>query len=225
MKQLITIITLSLLVGTFHGCNTRGSKSRKGPAIPIYALSDPTPATDTIVFSRVEKKTGSFLWLNEWNKIISNEIIRYKGLFIDSDSLYKRDLVRLCPTYFNASENQKVALWTLLIASIAKYESNFNPNTRFQEPPPLNVYSEGLLQLSYGDETRYKNVPLNSEKQNILNPEVNLKTGVAIFAKQLEKRKSIFTNKHFYWSVLTNKQNQIIEFFQVNADELNVCNK
>ena len=180
---------------------------------------------DTIVFSKVEKKTHSYPWKYAWNKFISNEIIRHKGVFLDNDSIYKQDLVRLCPSYYKASEKEKIALWTLLIASMAKYESNFNPNTRYQEPPPLNTYSEGLLQLSYGDETRYKDVPLDPEKQNILIPEVNLKTGVAIFAKQLEIRKSIFTNKHFYWSVLTNKQNEIIQFFQINAAELNICYK
>ena len=180
---------------------------------------------DTIVFSKVEKMIHSYPWKYAWNKFISKEIICHKGVFLDNDSIYKQDLERLCPSYYKASEKEKVALWTLLIASMAKYESNFNPNTRYQEPPPLNAYSEGLLQLSYGDETRYKDVPLDPEKQNILIPEVNLKTGVAIFAKQLEIRKSIFTKKHFYWSVLTNKQNEIIQFFQINAAELNICNK
>ncbi|EPR67297.1 hypothetical protein [Cyclobacterium qasimii] len=197
MRQLITIITLSLFVAAFFDFNSRDNENIKELTISISAPANLHPVIDTIVFSKVEKTTGSYPWKYEWNKFISSEIIRHKEVFIDNDSIYKQDLVRLCPSYYNASENEKVALWTLLIASMAKFESNFNPNTRYQEPAPLNVFSEGLLQLSYGDETRYEDVPLDPGKQNILIPEANLKTGVAIFAKQLEIRKSIFTNQHF----------------------------
>lgn len=110
------------------------------------------------------------------------------------------------------------------MASVAKLESNFDPNCRFREGASLDyVYSEGLLQLSYGDENRYKNVLLDTEKGNILDPEVNLRTGVIIFAKQLKTKKTIFTDKFFYWSVLTNKQNDIITFLKNNINELNIC--
>lgn len=222
MRILIFISALNLCGSVFHGCTPGDSGNGKEPAAPMSNLTGILPV-DTIVFSRVEKKSGRYQWMYEWNKFVSDEILRNKKVFLDSDSIYERDWERLCPGYSKASDKQKVALWTLLIASIAKYESNFDPSTRFKEPPPLNVYSEGLLQLSYGDETRYKNVPLDSEKQNIMIPEVNLRTGVIIFARQLERRRSIFTDRHFYWSVLTNKQNEIIDFFRVNVDELSVC--
>lgn len=224
--KIIAILILSIPI--VQCCINRDKPNQLAPAVTesdTLKIEEAAEICDTIVYSKVEKNSGKYLWNYSWNKYVSDEIMKQKDIFIGKDSIYKQDLDKLCPNYYNCSEKEKIALWTLLFASIAKYESNFNPNCRFHEPPPLNTYSEGLLQLSYGDETRYKNVPLDSQKQNILVPEVNLKTGVVIFAKQLEKRKSIFTNKHFYWSVLTNKQNDIIQFFQDNAAELNTCNK
>lgn len=224
------ITILCLLITIFQCCINRKKPHKLASGLSesdTMHMSDNVhiQTCDTLVYSNVNKNSGKYPWIYDWNKFISDEIIKNKEIFLDRDSLYKNDLDKLCPNYYKCSEKEKIALWTLLFASIAKYESNFNPNCRFHEPPPLNVYSEGLFQLSYGDETRYNNVPLDSEKQNILVPEVNLRTGVIIFAVQLEKRKSIFTKRHFYWSVLTNKQNDIIRFFQDNADELNICNK
>ncbi len=222
------IIVLILSIAIFQCCINREESNQlvsNVSKLDALKIGDTAQICDTIVYSKVKKNSGEYLWIYDWNKYVSDEILKHKEIFIGKDSIYKQDLDKLYPNYFNCTEKEKIALWTLLFASIAKYESNFNPNCRFHEPPPLNTYSEGLLQLSYGDETRYNNVPLDSQKQNILLPEVNLKTGVVIFAKQLEKRKSIFTNSYFYWSVLSNKQNEIIRFFQDKAAELNTPNK
>jgi transglycosylase-like protein with SLT domain len=132
----------------------------------------------------------------------------------------------LCPGFSKASDNEKKAFWVLVIAAIVKYESNFNPDTRFQEPASLNyVYSEGLLQLSYGDETRYKNMPLDPVKKNILDPAVNLTSGVIILARQMERGKKLFTDKHFYWSVLTRKQVEIKQFIRRHLPQLQFCER
>src|SRR5690554_4004101 len=147
MRDLLAIsIMLQLMIGIYV-YRPINPENPNGSVTPITTRKDADPKMDTIVFSKVEKKAGRFPWMYEWNKFIADEIIFYKERFVDNDSLYKRDLLRLCPCYYKATENQKIALWTLIFASIAKYESDFNPNTRFKEPPPLNVYSEGLLQL------------------------------------------------------------------------------
>src|SRR5205085_11908336 len=129
----------------------------------------------------------------------------------------------LCPGFKNASVNDEKAFWALVIAAIAKYESNFNPNTRFKEPAPLNVYSEGLLQLSYGDEKNYKGVPIDPIKKNILNPEINLTSGVIVLSTQIRKKKTLFTTKSFYWSVLTKKQKEITQFIKDHVSQLSFC--
>jgi hypothetical protein len=224
----IVIICLSIII--FSCC--KQEKKNKLAASPIMTnkeefIKDGSTIhnIDTIIFSKISKQIDlNHPWIAEWNNFISSEIKNNRDVFINADSIYKNDILKLCPNYFEFKENDKVAFWTLLIASIARFESKFDPNCRYQEGASLDsVFSEGLLQLSYGDETRYKNVLLNTEKQNILVPEVNLKTGVVIFAKQLKTRKTIFTSRHFYWSVLTNKQNEIVQFFKANMAELKLC--
>jgi len=174
----------------------------------------PVVKNDTIIFSEVSG------WKYEWNYFVSDEIKSHKDIYIDLDTIYKNDILKLCDNYYDLNNNQKISFWTLLIVSMAKFESNFDPNCRFREGASLDyVYSEGLLQLSYGDETRY-NIPLSTEKQNILDPEVNLRSGVIILAKQLKVKKTIFPHNLYYWSVLTRKQNEIINFFKNNDDIL-----
>jgi len=178
---------------------------------------------ESIIFSKINVEVNGHQWKYEWNHFISSEIEKNKNIFINNDSLYKNDIYKLCPNYYNLKEKEKITFWTLLIASISKYESNFDTNCRFREGESLNyVYSEGLLQLSYGDELRY-DIPLNTQEKNILIPEINLKSGVIILAKQLKVKKTIFTTKSYYWSVLTKKQNEIIIFFKKNIKELNIC--
>ena len=215
-------IILAILITLFNSCNyTHNNKINKNDTILNGHLPNHN-CNDTIIFSKVSKDTNSkFPWRYEWNKYIANELKAHKKTFIGNDTIYKTDINKLSPNYYTLTNNQKYAWWTLLIASISYYESNFNPNCRFKEPVSLNyVYSEGLLQLSYTDKEIYKNCLIDSNKQNILNPEVNLKTGVIIMARQLQNRKCIFTKKFFYWSVLTKKQKEIIVFFQKNIAEL-----
>jgi len=211
MKYFLYLTAIILLTS----CHAKQTSLIKNEDI-IRIDSIKNPVKDTIVFSKISNK-----WKYEWNYYVSSEIKNNREIFINKDSLYRNDLIKLSPNYYSLSNNQKISFWTLLIASIAKFESNFDPNCRFKENASLNyVYSEGLLQLSYGDETRF-NIPLNTEKQNILIPEINLRSGTIIFAKQLKVKKTIFPNKYYYWSVLTNKQNDIIEFFKKSSKELN----
>ncbi len=225
--RVIIILLISVLLAA--GC--KGNKKHTQTLeLPVAAKDSTsvipeTVSADTIKFSKVSAGVSTkHPWVYKWNHFISSEIMNYRDIFIAKDTIYKDDLLKLCPDYYNLSENDKIAVWTLLIASVARFESNFDPECRFREDASLNfVYSEGLLQLSYGDETRYKNVPLDPARKNILDPEVNLRTGVVILARQLVLRKTIFTAKHFYWSVLTSRQKEIIRFFKDNISELNIC--
>ena len=223
VKFVLYIIGISMIISCSMSTIKNENKVVKCDTTSLKI--DSVIVEDTIIFSKVSigvNKTHT--WKYEWNKFISDEITLRKKTFIDNDSLYENDILRLCPTYYILDENQKIAWWTLLFASIAYYESAFNPVCRYQEPASLNyVYSEGLLQLSYIDKAVYKDCLIDESKHNIMNPEVNLRTGVIILDKQLRNRKMIFTKKSFYWSVLTKKQNEIIEFFNKNIAELYLC--
>lgn len=151
----------------------------------------------------------------------SNSIDKFGKVLLDKNKLPKDQILELCPNFFESSDDDKKAFWALFFASIARYESNFDSTSRFKEPPPLDEWSEGLLQLSYGNEKAYKGCKLDAKKKNIFNSQVNLECGVIIMAKQLEKKGVIFTKQNYYWSVLTHKQADIKTFFNRYSSQLN----
>ncbi len=172
------------------------------------------------VFAVIKSRT-KLKWQTEWNRFVYDEVNRHKEVFITNPNLPKADIERLYPAFFSKTDEQKAAFWVLVIASIARFESGFDPTCSYLEPKPLNYYSLGLLQLSYIDTTAYRLLPLNEKLKNITDPKVNLQSGVIILAKQLLKRQVLFTKKYYYWSVLSNKQEEIVAFFKANSAALN----
>lgn len=159
-------------------------------------------------------------WQPAWNQFIYEEINRHKTIFLNNPDLPRADIEHLDPDFFSKTDDQKAAFWVLVIASIARFESSFDPASSYLEPKPLNYYSLGLLQLSYIDTTAFRHLPINEHLKNITDPKVNLQSGVIILAAQLTKKKTLFTQKSYYWSVLTRKQDEIVAFFKSNSATL-----
>jgi hypothetical protein len=127
---------------------------------------------------------------------------------------HKADLDRgnpdgFIPGYTGLSADQQVKFWAELIIGMAKFESAWKPNTIYHEPPPLNIDSVGLLQLSYEDQPGYKLEPLDRAKRSLEDPLINLRCAVKIMAKLVAKdgvvaagagKKSRGAAR--YWSVL-----------------------
>ncbi len=135
----------------------------------------------------------------------------------------------LCPNFFALSVEQQRTFWAYLFQAIAVPESSMNPYTRFREVgiPGIDsvtkqpVWSEGLLQLSYGDTYGHKQCEFDWKRdqhledtdrsKTIFDPRINLQCGVYIMARQLTRIKTIVTGegtlytKAYYWSVLNNK--------------------
>lgn len=156
-------------------------------------------------------------WKPEWNLFLADALDDLGEDLISGEKV--KDLKNICPRYKEGSGEAKKAVWVLIFASIAKFESNFDPNTVFNEPPPLNNQSVGLLQLSYGDEA-HKGCPISKAKKNVADPKTNLTCGVAIMRNQIAKRGTLFTSKHYYWSVLTNKKTQITQHFNKYKNQI-----
>ena len=104
---------------------------------------------------------------------------------------------------------QQIKFWAELFVAIAKFESGWDPHNIFEEPPPLNEQSIGLLQLSYSNEVPYKLEPLNPAAKSLEDPLVNLRCGVKILATLVAKDKTVARSngsEHSgaarYWSVL-----------------------
>jgi hypothetical protein len=166
---------------------------------------------------------SKYNWKDEWSQYAATEIRLQREVFLNDSIVPREDVLLLCPSYYTMSEQSKVNFWTLVIIAITKFESGFDPGSRYLEGAPINAYSEGLLQLSYGDENNYKGLFIDKAKGNILDPEANLRSGVIILARQLKKKKKLFTKKSLYWSVLTKKKTEIITFFSALVDQVPGC--
>jgi hypothetical protein len=134
--------------------------------------------------------------------------------------LPKGDIEALWPEFYSASDEQKGAFWVLLVASITRLESSFDPRARLLEGGNMNYYSEGLMQLSYVDKETYKSLPINKASQNIFDPKNNLQSGVIILASQLERLHVLFAPNKLYWQVLMKSKPQIIKFFKASGSGL-----
>lgn len=130
------------------------------------------------------------------------------------------DVTRYCPRYRSLSENQKTNFWVYLVSAMVKYESSFNPLTRYTESTmgidqvtKRQVVSEGLLQLSYQDGLWYtfcnqfnwatdKYLSPTSSRKTILSPYKNLRCGIRILDRLVGRKQYIAFNSGHYWSVL-----------------------
>ena len=131
-----------------------------------------------------------------------------------------RDVKEFCPKYFEQSRIMKINFWVYLISAMVKYESGFNPLSRMKEVglgiDPVTgqqVYSEGLLQLSYQDALAYKfcdefdwasdsRFAANDPRRSILDPYKNLSCGIRILETIVTKKSAISFKSGHYWSVL-----------------------
>lgn len=130
-----------------------------------------------------------------------------------------RDMNRFCPKYQVLSDEQKINAVAMLISAMVKFESNFDPLMRYRESTmgtdPITgqpVYSEGLLQLSYQDETGWsfckfdwandKKLAANDPKKSILDPYKNLNCGIRILSEQVDRTGRIVIDQGAYWAVI-----------------------
>ena len=130
------------------------------------------------------------------------------------------DVTQFCPKYFALSLNEKRNFWVYLVSAIVKYESAFNPTTRYRETTmgidPITgeqVYSEGLLQLSYQDKLAYpfcdefdwsrdRLLSRTDPTKTIFDPFKNLRCGIRILNWQVRRFNKIAVDRGQYWVVL-----------------------
>lgn len=133
--------------------------------------------------------------------------------------LEAQDFDLFCPRYSRLNWNQKINAAGMLVSAMARYESNYNPVTRFQETDQGTdaitgqpVWSEGLMQLSYQDMLGYsfcefdwnadRNLAVNDPQKTILDPYRNLDCGIRILARQVQRRGLIAIGSGAYWAVI-----------------------
>lgn len=178
-----------------------------------------------------ERKDGA-----EWSQYVYSLIERNDILLSGV-----KDLENYCPRFPKLSKEEKINFWGLVISVIAKYESSFNPTVRFKETSmgidPVTgqqVYSEGLLQLSYQDKHSYKDCEFDwandkkmdpkDPRKSIFNPYKNLKCGVSILGSQLKQGSSLTEGNYIYWAVIKrNGRYQKLNEMSKMLKEVNYC--
>jgi hypothetical protein len=156
-----------------------------------------------------------------WTVYAQNAVTKY------GDAMMKgaTDVEDFCPMFDRLGSQDRVNFWVELVAAMAKFESSYDPTTRYTESTmgidPITkkqVVSEGLLQLSYQDEQNYRNVlpagvcdfdyasdkqyQLSDIRRSILDPKLNLTCGISILNRQLERYNKIAVSSGAYWSVI-----------------------
>ncbi len=160
------------------------------------------------------KVAGSAGWSQSVYNIIKAEEPQMLGQNVADD------VETYCPKYRSLNDDQRLNFWGQLFAGMAKYESGWKPTSRMVETTmgidPFTgrqVASEGLLQLSYQDETSYKldcgfdwnvdqNLSDSDPNKTIFDAHNNLRCGVKIMARQLRNKRAIGLPSGVYWAVL-----------------------
>ena len=117
-------------------------------------------------------------------------------------------LEQFCPNFQTLSPSQRTGFWTQFVGAVEKPESDCNPTSILKEAN--GQLSQGLLQLSYGDQA--KGAPGACKfAGGILDPQSNITCGVAIMNGLAPNG---ITNGHkgmdAYWSTLRSGHSSLL---------------
>jgi hypothetical protein len=129
------------------------------------------------------------------------------------------DIDAFCPGYKTASAGERRLFYVALLAELARYESNFDPNTRFQEnftdSTGARVVSRGLLQLSQESANGYGCAITQPDQLYV--PATNLACAVRILGRWIERDQLIagysagaWRGASRYWSPLRDR-NKLVD--------------
>ena len=152
---------------------------------------------------------------SQWSKYVFSVIENETFSLLDGAD----DIGTFCPKYSSLEKYQKINFWGMLVSAMSKFESNYDPLMRYKETTMGRdaitgqaVYSEGLLQLSYQDiqwmprcEFNWnldRSLAVTDARKTILNPQKNLRCGLLILERQLQKYHRITIDSGAYWAVI-----------------------
>ena len=193
------------------GCGkNHEAKAMAAASVPAMKPAPATPINTT----RVE--TGGKTWDPEWDKLVE--------LALPPEMLSRqvpRDVRRFCPRFYEMAEDDKRAFWAYFFQALAGAEAGLKPTTRVRHTETAvavkdsvsgrAVRSEGLLQLTYEDQTRYgcdfdwdadKTMKADDPAKTILQPKNNLECGVKILDHQIVEQHKPLLSETGYWSTL-----------------------
>jgi len=173
------------------------------------------PAPPTPIDAK-KAELGGKTWNPEWDEIVE------KAVPDDMlSSQVPRDVRKFCPDFYSMSDTDKRVFWAYFFQALAGAEAGLNPTTRVRHFQPVvnktdgvthrPIHQEGLLQLTYEDQTRYgcdfdwlhdRELKSNDPERTILQPKNNLECGIKILENQIITQNKHLVTKSSYWSTL-----------------------
>jgi len=152
-------------------------------------------------------------WTNEeWTTILANAL--------KSSELATMNITEVC--------GDKIQFYTMLLSSLARYESNHKPSSKYTEKfADVNgnrVVSRGLLQLSKEsvNGSRYRCGITDAE--DLHDPKVNLECGVKVAAALIKENGVLYSKSapwkglSRYWSPFRNKEKTKVMMNKAKCD-------
>lgn len=207
-KMALTAVCVALGVLTFcSGCG----HSQQAPQAQLQI----NPTTSTPIADK-KAELGQPSWDPAWDRMVEEAL--------PADLLsakVERDVKPFCPEFGTMSEADKRAYWAYFFQALAGAEAGLQPeaNVRHKgQAAPVKdtvsgrmVRTQGLLQLTYMDATRYgcdfdwekdKLLAEHDPAKTILQPKNNLTCGVKILEKQIIEQGKPLLSRSSYWSTL-----------------------
>jgi hypothetical protein len=202
-----------LCVLILAGCAGHAVQQTAQPAQPVQPEMKPAPATP---IAEKKDELGEQSWDPQWDRIVEQAL---SPEMLSSSAA--REVRSYCPRFAALSDADKRAFWAYTFQALAAAEAGLKPTTNVRHTEPevavedtvtkRMVRSEGLLQLTYMDATRYgcdfdwehdKTLAEKDPAKTILQPRNNLLCGVKILENQIvTQRKSLLTPSS-YWVTL-----------------------
>ena len=203
---------LPLCVLMLVGCASQAAQQQQ-PAPPAQPEMKPAPATP---IAEKKDELGQQSWDPQWDEIVeralSPEMLSMSAA---------REVRSYCPRFAALSDADKRAFWAYTFQALAGAEAGLKPTTDVRHTEPevavtdtvtkRMVRSEGLLQLTYMDATRYgcdfdwqrdKTLPEKDPEKTILQPRNNLLCGVKILENQIITQRKPLLTRSSYWVTL-----------------------
>jgi hypothetical protein len=104
--------------------------------------------------------------------------------------LVPADVQSFCPLYASLPQQQRSKFWVALFSAMAKPESNFKPQSfyqeKFKDAQGRRVISRGLLQISHESANQSRYACDIKQPHSLHDPKVNLSCGVKIMSKWVQ---------------------------------------
>ena len=184
-------------------------------AAVLVRAQETKPAPSTPIDAK-KAELGGKTWNPDWDQIVEKAVPAEM-----LSSQVPHDERRLCPNFYNMSDTDKRVFWAYFFQALAGAEAGLNPTTRVRHLQPVvnkidgvthrPIHQEGLLQLTYEDQTRYgcdfdwlhdRELKSTDPERTILQPKNNLECGIKILDNQIIAQHKHLVTKSSYWSTL-----------------------